>query len=134
MVHETHERPAALIVDHDPWTRVVASEVLAQAGYDVQEASNGSAALRVASRDRPALVVLDLALPEQSGVSVLEWLKSSRPMSRVPVIVMSREPEGLLANTAVQADVVIQKPFTPSTLLAGVECAQRPARIASTAT
>jgi DNA-binding response OmpR family regulator len=59
-VGRTHpwERAIALLVENDPWLRLVMCDVLAQAGYRVAEASNGFSALRLAQREPLALVLL----------------------------------------------------------------------------
>jgi len=58
------EPPIALVVEHDPWIRLVMCDVLAQAGFRVASASNGFSALRLAQREPLALVLLNLVLPE----------------------------------------------------------------------
>ena len=118
------ERAAALIVDDDPWTRQLLTDIMSVAGYTVQEASNGAAALRIAERQPPALVLLDLVMPEESGLSVLANLKRSPSTSHVPVIVVSGQTEWLRA-AAHQADAVVEKPFAMSALLAEVERTRR---------
>lgn len=109
---------AALIVDDDPWIRTLLSELLSSEGYAVQEASNGSAALRLAERDCPALVLLDLRLPEGSGLDVLADLKAGPTTAGVPVIVVSGQPDA--HELAAQATAVLSKPFTPAELIAEV--------------
>ena len=90
-VGRTHpwERAIALLVENDPWLRLVMCDVLAQAGYRVAEASNGFSALRLAQREPLALVLLNLVLPEQSGLSVLAELGAAPATAHVPVIVVS---------------------------------------------
>ena len=113
------EPPIALVVEHDPWIRLVMCDVLAQAGFRVASASNGFSAVRLARREPLALVVLDLVLPEQSGLSVLAELKATPATARVPVIVISGHPQAL-RDAVTQADAVIAKPFGTDTLLAEV--------------
>jgi CheY-like chemotaxis protein len=62
------ERAIALVVENDPWIRLVMRDLLAQVGYGVLQASNGFSALRIALRERLALVLLDLVLPVHSAV------------------------------------------------------------------
>jgi DNA-binding response OmpR family regulator len=57
------ERSIALVVEDDPWIRLLLRDLLTDEGYTVLEASNGSAALRLAQRQPPALVLLDPVLP-----------------------------------------------------------------------
>ena len=120
-VSRTHpwERAIALLVENDPWLRVVMCDVLAQAGYRVAEASNGFSALRLAQREPLALVLLNLVLPEQSGLSVLAELRAAPATAHVPVIVVSGQPQ-VLRDAVIRADAVIAKPFALDTLLAEV--------------
>jgi DNA-binding response OmpR family regulator len=120
-VGRTHpwERAIALLVENDPWLRLVMCDVLAQAGYRVAEASNGFSALRLAQREPLALVLLDLVLPERSGLSVLAELRASPATAHVPVIVISGRHQ-LLRDAVTQADLVIAKPFATDTLLTEV--------------
>ena len=73
---------------------------------------------------RLALVVLDLVLPEQSGLSVLAELKATPATARVPVIVISGHPQAL-RDAVTQADAVIAKPFGTDTLRAEVSRSRR---------
>jgi DNA-binding response OmpR family regulator len=113
------ERASALIVENDPWIRLVVCDLLAQAGYRVAEASPGCSALRLAQREPLALVLLDLVLPERSGLSVLAELRATPATAHVPVIVFGGQPHAL-RDAAIQADAVIAKPFATDTLLAEV--------------
>jgi DNA-binding response OmpR family regulator len=113
------ERAIALVVDNDPWTRLVMRDLLAQVGYGVLQASNGFSALRLALHERLALVLLDLVLPERSGISVLAELRAAPATAYVPVIVVSGQPH-LLRDAVIQADAVIAKPFATDTFLAEV--------------
>ena len=94
------------------------------AGFRVASASNGFSAVRLARREPLALVVLDLVLPEQSGLSVLAELKATPATARVPVIVVSGHPQAL-RDAVTQADAVIAKPFGTDTLRAEVSRSRR---------
>ena len=83
------ERSIALVVEYDPWIRLLLRDLLTDEGYAVLEASNGSTALRLTQRQPPALVLLDLVLPEQSGLELLTELKSTRATAHMPVIAVS---------------------------------------------
>jgi CheY-like chemotaxis protein len=73
-----YERAIALVVENDPWIRLVMCDLLTQAGYRVAEASNGSSALRLSQPEPVALVLLNLLLAELSGLSVLAELRAAR--------------------------------------------------------
>ena len=113
------ERAVALVVENDRWIRLVMCDLLMQAGYRVAEASNGFSALRLAQRERLALVLLDLVLPDQSGLSVLSELRAAHATAHVPVIVFSPQPQ-MRQDAVPQADAVIAQPFAFDKLLAAV--------------
>ena len=121
---DNSERSIALVVEDDPWIRLLLRDLLTDEGYAVLEASNGSAAVRLAQRQPPALVLLDLVLPEQSGLELLAELKSTRATARVPVIAVSARTD-LLARAAELADAVVAKPFDIEELLAKISAARR---------
>src|SRR5207245_4051759 len=121
---DNSERSIALVVEDDPWIRLLLRDLLTDEGYAVLEASNGSAALRLAQRQPPALVLLDLVLPEQSGLELLAELKSTRATARVPVIAVSARTD-LLARAAELADAVVAKPLDIEELLAKISAARR---------
>jgi two-component system, chemotaxis family, chemotaxis protein CheY len=114
--------PTALVVEDDFWLRMLVNDLLCAAGYQVLEASNGSAALRLARREPLTLVLLDLILPELSGLDVLVGLKQQPATSHVPVIVMSGDPAGREAAQA-WATAVVPKPFAVVDLLAEIASA-----------
>jgi DNA-binding response OmpR family regulator len=90
---DNSERSIALVVEDDPWIRLLLRDLLTDEGYAVLEATNGSAALRLAQRHPPALVLLDLVLPEQSGLELLAELKSTRATAHVcQSLPSAREP------------------------------------------
>ena len=115
MVNKT-EAPIVLVVDDDAWIRLVMRDLMIEEGYAVLEASNGSAAMRLAQRQAPALLLLDLVLPEQSGFALLTELKSSRVTQHIPVIAVTARTE-LLRRAAELADAVVAKPFDIDELL-----------------
>jgi DNA-binding response OmpR family regulator len=121
---DNSERSIALVVEDDPWIRLLLRDLLTDEGYAVLKASNGSAALRLAQRQPPALVLLDLVLPEQSGLELLAELKWTRATAHVPVIAVSARTD-LLARAAELANAVVAKPFDIEELLAKISAARR---------
>ena len=116
-----------LVVDDEPQIRRVVRNVLA-ATTRVIEASTGRDAIDLAAAERPDLVVLDLGLPDMSGLDVCREI---RMWSSAPIIVLSarhsdQEKVGLLDAGA---DDYITKPFSPSELQARVRAQLRRARL-----
>ncbi len=116
--------PLILVVDDEPQIRKFLRLGLESHGYAVVEADTGGAALRTAVAAQPALVVLDLGLPDREGFEVLAAL---REWSRVPVLVLSvrnREAEKVRAFD-LGADDYVVKPFGMPELLARIGAALR---------
>jgi len=124
-------KPLALVVDDEVQIRRFLRAGLELDGFAVEEAENGSEALRSATLQPPDLVILDLGLPDMDGSEVLERL---RGWSTVPVIalsVRSNEAEKVrLLNKG--ADDYIVKPFGMAELLARARAAMRRYARAST--
>ena len=80
------ERRQILIVDDYPGARYLRSRILSDAGYEVLEAGNGAEALTLARSAIPALILLDVNLPDISGVEVCQQLKQDPATAHIPVI------------------------------------------------
>ena len=113
-----------LLVDDDPAiTRTVAIGLRAH-GYDLRTATDGRTAVDLGRTDQPDLLILDLGLPDISGVEVLRQL---RTWSHVPVIVLSARDgsDDKVKALDVGADDYVTKPFGMDELLARVRAAVR---------
>jgi signal transduction histidine kinase/DNA-binding response OmpR family regulator len=118
-----HDRGAqirVLVVEDDPATRDLLANVLRQNGYVVLEATNGEAGRRVAEREQPDLILLDLVLPEQAGIETLRTLREQPPTRSIPVVVASGSATELEAVGEL-ADARLAKPFDAAVLLATIE-------------
>ena len=100
-----------LIVDDDFDMRWAVRNVLANAGYEVEESDGGGAALQQAAHDPPAAVLLDMHMPGLSGEVVLRSLKRLDP--RLPIIVVTAHGTIPAAITAIRdgAFEYVTKPF-----------------------
>jgi two-component system, OmpR family, KDP operon response regulator KdpE len=113
-----------LLVDDDETLRRTLGIGLRAAEYDVLIAADGRSALQALREDKPDLVVLDLGLPDLSGVEVLRRLRS---WSTVPVVVLSARAESGEKVQALDlgADDYVTKPFGMDELLARIRAAGR---------
>jgi two-component system, OmpR family, KDP operon response regulator KdpE len=113
-----------LVIDDEPQIRRFVKAGLELYGYSVSEAENGSTALNAVAHTRPDLIILDLGLPDMSGVDVLNTIRS---WSNVPVIVLSvqvdEEQKVHLLRSG--ADDYMVKPFGIAELAARCEAALR---------
>jgi len=117
----TRPQKSVLVVEDDPWIRSLMADLLAGEGYAVAQASDGKAGLEMAEESDPDVILLDLAMPEKSGLDVLHELKTSKPTRDIPVIVVSAYAMLMMGSDARRADGVIQKPFDLADLLLQVE-------------
>lgn len=98
--------------------RALLRVALEPAGLRLSEASDGSEALEVAWRERPSLVLLDVALPKLSGIDVCRALKTNPEPPIVLLVTGNAETAEL---DACGADGVIVKPFRPADVLEQVD-------------
>jgi len=113
-----------LIVDDEKKIVEVAKSYLENSGYSVFEAYNGKEALDKFEKENPALVILDLMLPDITGEEIC---KALRKKSRVPIIMLTAkvEEEDVLKGLNIGADDYVTKPFSPRQLVARVEAVLR---------
>ena len=116
--------PTILVVDDEQSYRDALSVALQREGYFVETAADGAEALARFDAARPALVLLDVMLPQMSGIDVCREL---RTRSQVPIImVTARNAEiDAVVGLAVGADDYVTKPFRLRELIARVRAALR---------
>ncbi len=108
-----------LVVDDEADIVALVAYHLAKSGYGVSTASNGATALEKARREHPALVVLDLMLPDMSGFDVLESLRADDVTKNVAVLLLTarREEPDRIRGLSLGADDYLMKPFSPQELV-----------------
>ncbi|HEX7060149.1 MAG TPA: response regulator transcription factor [Solirubrobacterales bacterium] len=116
-----------LVCDDDPDIRAVLRVLLERDGLAVSEAVDGREALRLVHERHPALVVLDVSMPQLDGWQTLERL---RDFSDVPVLMLTRRDTELekVRGLRAGADDYVTKPFGPPELVARLEAVLRRAR------
>ena len=117
-------RPLILIVDDEPPLRHFLRATLASHGYALAEAPTGQAALDLAAERQPAIVLLDLGLPDLDGLEVTRRL---REWTSVPIVVLSArgQERDKVAALEAGADDYLTKPFGMAELLARIRVALR---------
>lgn len=113
-----------LVVDDEPSILEFVEVSLKRAGFEVATAQDGASCLRSIVEDPPALVVLDVMLPDRDGFSVC---KEIRKFSRVPVIMLTArgEDKDKITGLGIGADDYLVKPFNPKELVARIHAILR---------
>lgn len=110
-----------LVVEDDPSVRGLLHTLLSAEGYDVVTASDGLAGLVKAAAIKPALMLLDLMMPDLGGVRVLEEIRDDPELSETPVIIVTGKVDAVPGmRDLLGQDRVFVKPFAVAELLARV--------------
>jgi two-component system, OmpR family, response regulator ResD len=111
---------SVLVVDDQPEIVRILRDYLERAGFSVLTAADGAAAVVVARRDKPDLIVLDLTLPTMDGLDVARALRRE---GEVPIIMLTARTEEAdrVSGLELGADDYVTKPFSPRELMARVK-------------
>jgi CheY-like chemotaxis protein len=121
-----HENRRVLVVDDSRTLRHVLHSALTYAGYEVGEASDGVEAQRMYETFLPALVLMDLVMPQMGGLDAIMAIQEKHPSARFVVLTSSdRRDEVVTAKTLGVMDYIL-KPVDTARLLQVVKAACRP--------
>ena len=128
-------KPTVLVVDDEKDLVDLIAYNLQRNGYDVLTANSGDAAVDVATRERPSLVLLDLMLPGLSGTEVARRLKAEPRTAAIPIIMLTAKSEetDVVVGLTLGADDYVTKPFSMKILLARLAGVLRRAEAAAVA-
>jgi two-component system phosphate regulon response regulator PhoB len=112
-------KPKILVVDDEPDALEVLGFKLKEAGYAPIFAKDGARALTVARDERPALIVLDLMLPEIDGLEVCKILRRDPATAMIPVLMLTARAAEMdrVLGLELGADDYVTKPFSPRELV-----------------
>jgi two-component system response regulator MprA len=113
-------RATILVVERDPHVRVLETVFLTEAGYAVEFADDGAAALEQARRLRPDLVVTEIMVPRLDGLALCRHLKDDPETRGIMVLIFSILTASARARDA-GADAFLRKPLAEQKLLDTVE-------------
>ena len=128
MAAEEARRPRVLVVDDEMHLRLFIKAVFESGGYAVGTAKNGKEGLAWIRANRPDLVSLDLMMPEQGGVRLLQELRSDPDLARTKVMIVSAIDDATFAHAMAMvragagpsdaaADGYVEKPPTAEAIL-----------------
>ncbi|OLC12888.1 MAG: hypothetical protein AUH29_14820 [Candidatus Rokubacteria bacterium 13_1_40CM_69_27] len=115
--------PSVLIVDDEPNIVELVRVTLEDDRVRVLEAADGATALAVAAAARPELILLDVNLPDLSGLEVCRRLRRDQGLAetRIVMLTAAAQREDVAAGLAAGADQYLTKPFSPVRLISLVE-------------
>jgi two-component system, OmpR family, phosphate regulon response regulator OmpR len=125
MTQAPKQADRVLVVDDDARIRDLLRRYLAQEGFEVIVAEDGKALTRIMMRDPIDLIVLDLMMPGEDGLSICRRLRAAG--DRTPIIMLTAKGEDVdrIVGLEVGADDYLGKPFNPRELLARVHAVLR---------
>jgi len=120
--YRTAERQSVLVIEDDPPTRELLERTLGKHGWDVSVAGNGRVGLERVAEKQPAVILLDLMMPEMDGFQFLHLLRRNKAFSSIPVMVLTSKDltdedrrrlhghaERLVQKTALQLEVLVKE-------------------------
>jgi CheY-like chemotaxis protein len=114
-----------LMVDDEPLMHLLYKTHLEKAGYQMLAAKDGTEVLELATREQPAVIVMDILMAQMDGLAALRALKKNEATKTIPVIIITAH---VSAHHAVRqeaqsagATLFLSKPFSPSHLLGALQ-------------
>ncbi len=112
-----------MIVEDNELNMKLFHDLLESRGYDIIETRDGMEALKMARSERPDLILMDIQLPEVSGLEVTKWIKEDDDLKQIPIIAVTafamKGDEEKIREGGCEA--YIAKPISVSSFLATVE-------------
>ncbi|MGO4547351.1 response regulator [Paenibacillus sp. 2TAB23] len=117
------EQHSILVIEDDMSASELVARLLRKEGYAVREASNGILALASVEKETPALILLDLMMPEMDGFEFIEELRKQEAWRRIPIVVLTAKsitPEDERKLSGYVKNIVQKGAFNPQSLLAEI--------------
>jgi two-component system phosphate regulon response regulator PhoB len=116
-------KPKILVVDDEPEALEILGFKLKESGFIPLFAKDGAAALKSARDDHPALIVLDLMLPEIDGLEVCKILRRDPATAMIPILMLTARAAEMdrVLGLELGADDYVTKPFSPRELILRVK-------------
>ena len=129
-----HAPQHLVVVEDEAAQRDLLLDYLRRQNFRVSGAENGAALRALAADDLPALVLLDIGLPDEDGLSLARWLRARSASVGIIMVTSAGETVDRVVGLETGADDYIAKPFEPRELLARVKSVLRRARSHAPAT
>ena len=114
-----------LVVDDDARIRDLLRRYLTQEGFEVMVAEDGKALNRLLLRETVDIIVLDLMMPGEDGLSICRRLRAANDRTPIIMLTAKGEEDDIVTGLDSGADDYVTKPFSPRVLIARIEAALR---------
>jgi DNA-binding response OmpR family regulator len=114
------EMAKILIIEDEKILAEMYREKFIKAGFNVFLAFDAKEGFKITKRERPDLILLDILLPKEDGISYLKWLKNEAKISSIPVIAFSNYDDPKTKKEALELgvkDYIIKANYTPEELV-----------------
>jgi CheY-like chemotaxis protein len=112
--------PTVLIVDDNPDERLIFSALLEHHGYSVLTSSDGVSAVAAARYHAPAVILMDVYLPDMSGLAATEMIRALPETSAIPVICVTAFDVTSAEARSAGCQRLLRKPVSPTQLISAV--------------
>ena len=109
-----------LLAEDDPALRRYLEVVLQRAGYEVATAADGLEAMKFLLNASVDVVVTDAVMPNLDGYELCRFMRSSKHLAQLPIILLSALDRRQVENESEQVDVFLPKPVSPEELLSRI--------------
>jgi two-component system cell cycle response regulator DivK len=121
--YPTPTRRRVLVVEDNKLNMKLFCDLLESRGHEVVQSRDGLDALKLTRQLRPDLIIMDIQLPEVSGVEVTKWIKNEEPLKAIPIIAVTafamRGDQEMILQSG--CDSYISKPIDNKNFIAVVE-------------
>jgi two-component system, OmpR family, response regulator len=113
-------RKRVLLLDDDPSMQRLVARILGNEGFRVDVFLTGSQAIAALERETYDVLLLDLMMPVEGGMTVIRHLRAKNPPMLKRSILLTASPESLIGALSGEVSTVVQKPFEPKQLIDAV--------------
>jgi DNA-binding response OmpR family regulator len=113
-------RKRVLLLDDDPSMQRLVARILGNEGFRVDVFLTGSQAIAALERETYDVLLLDLMMPHEGGMTVIRHLRGKSPAILKRSILLTASPDSLIDALSGEVSTVVQKPFEPQQLIDAV--------------
>ncbi len=120
----TTKKKKILLIEDESILAEMYKDKFTQAGFKVDVAMDSEEGLKLTRKEKPDLVILDILLPKENGITFLKWMKEDNDISSIPVLIFSNyddpETKKAAADFGVK-DYLIKADYTPKKIVEKVK-------------